>query len=386
MQGRELDAGERWLMRRVSSFTAVAVVFALVSLGLWWLVVQAETRHGVMLHESAWCRAERAARVAVTRIDEAPRARRRRPAPLPEDTVSARPEDVLQVFEHGVAPGELLLARVDAVTHDAVTPVALRDPSVLHRGGVTIINLWATFCEPCKEEMPRLTDLLAQGEWGTLVQFVAVHVRDNTEPRSAYDAVAALLPPATLRLVDRSPESAEIVEPLARRGLFRGELPVTIVLGCQQRVRWLRFGAIAPEEFPQLRRAVDGLVAELGTPRCQERRRATRPSAPLVAPTDHESGCGDGRCDPGELDRCPGDCERCGDGLCQPEFGERPRSCPQDCRRAPAAATGACGDGVCEPARGEDCRSCTADCGCTDLERCQALGAGQWKCAVDLIE
>ena len=97
---RSLDAGERWMMRRVSTFTAVAVSFALLSLALWWLSVRAETRRGELLEQTAWCKAERIAKRALA---DGPRASERVRAKLPpEDTVSARPEDVLQVFEAGV--------------------------------------------------------------------------------------------------------------------------------------------------------------------------------------------------------------------------------------------------------------------------------------------
>ncbi len=383
---RALDAGERWMMRRVSTFTGVAVGFALLSLALWWLSARAEAQRGALLERTAWCKAER---VAKRVLADGPRAdRRARGGKLPPvDTVSARPEDVLQVFEVGVEVDELLHARVDEVRDDGTLAVELQGRAVLPRGGVTIVNLWATFCEPCKAEMPRFRELLADRE---RVHFVAVHVQDNTEPRSAYQAIEPLLPPVTRRLVDRSPDSVELIAPLKHHKLFRGDLPVTLVLGCQRRVRWVRFGAIAPAEFVGLGETVDSLVAELDSPRCQQARRPAPGES--AAPRGDEvelavTRCGDGRCDLGELDRCPEDCEGCGDGVCQPELGERARTCPQDCRRAPTPArVSACGDGRCEPAAGEDCRSCTSDCGCSDLETCQELGGGQWKCAVELIE
>jgi len=55
--------------------------------------------------------------------------------------------------------------------------------------------------------------------------------------------------------------------------------------------------------------------------------------------------CGDGVCNPGEKESCPGDCKpgrpECGDGVCQGP--EEAQHCPGDCKDPPAE----CGDGQC---------------------------------------
>jgi thiol-disulfide isomerase/thioredoxin len=43
------------------------------------------------------------------------------------------------------------------------------------RGKVVVLNFWATWCEPCQEELPRLSKL-AQSYAGKNVQFVAVSI------------------------------------------------------------------------------------------------------------------------------------------------------------------------------------------------------------------
>jgi thiol-disulfide isomerase/thioredoxin len=54
------------------------------------------------------------------------------------------------------------------------------------RGKVVVLNFWATWCEPCQEELPRLSKL-AQSYAGKNVQFVAVSIdaardREKIEP------------------------------------------------------------------------------------------------------------------------------------------------------------------------------------------------------------
>ena len=54
------------------------------------------------------------------------------------------------------------------------------------RGKIIVLNFWATWCEPCQEELPRLSKL-AQSYAGKNIQFVAVSIdaakdRDKIEP------------------------------------------------------------------------------------------------------------------------------------------------------------------------------------------------------------
>ncbi|MCA9690484.1 MAG: hypothetical protein KC636_12805, partial [Myxococcales bacterium] len=338
-------------MRRVATFTAMAATLAGASLLLWFEAAGLEVSRAELSRRAAWCQAAR----AEPRPAQSDAPDRAVVVALPEDQVSKRPEDVVQAFPNGVEVAALEQASVQDVRKGgAIETVTIGDTSVMPRGTVVIMNLWATFCEPCKEELPRLRDMIAASPWGTLVRFVPVHVLDNTEPISAYAAVDELMPWAPHKLVDRSQQSREVIGALTddERPLFRGELPVTLVLGCQRRVRWVRFGAITAEDEAALKETVDELVAELTTPRCQrivDRSPRVRAPTPAIVEPDVGPRCGDGRCDRGEQDRCPADCATCGDGSCERERGETPASCPQDCRRLATSTVcegdECCGDG-----------------------------------------
>jgi thiol-disulfide isomerase/thioredoxin len=54
------------------------------------------------------------------------------------------------------------------------------------RGKIVVLNFWATWCEPCQEELPRLSKL-ADSYHGKNIQFVAVSIdaakdREKIEP------------------------------------------------------------------------------------------------------------------------------------------------------------------------------------------------------------
>lgn len=50
----------------------------------------------------------------------------------------------------------------------------------------------------------------------------------------------------------------------------------------------------------------------------------------------------------------------CGNGICEPEYGETWENCPSDCEKPPEEH---CGNGICEPDKGENCMTCPEDCG-----------------------
>ncbi len=65
------------------------------------------------------------------------------------------------------------------------------------KGDVVVLNVWASWCPPCRKEAPALqavsTDLAAQG-----VQFVGVNVRDNGTDARAFEQEFGLTYPSVV--------------------------------------------------------------------------------------------------------------------------------------------------------------------------------------------
>lgn len=92
------------------------------------------------------------------------------------------PVTVLGVASCDVLPQEPTSAdasadRLPALRLPCLTPGPDVDLSTL-RGQPVLVNLWATWCEPCREEMPLLQSNYLR--YGAGVQFVGVNTMDDT--------------------------------------------------------------------------------------------------------------------------------------------------------------------------------------------------------------
>ncbi len=90
------------------------------------------------------------------------------PGALPAQTRPANPERALRAAS-GIAP-PLALADASGRVHDLA---ALR-------GRVVLVNFWATWCEPCRDEMPAL-ERLEKSLAGTPFTLLAVNVGEARE-------------------------------------------------------------------------------------------------------------------------------------------------------------------------------------------------------------
>ena len=112
------------------------------------------------------------------------------------------------------------------------------------RGKPVLLNLWATWCKPCREELPAL-EALRQAHPG--VQVVALSV----DAAGDADEVRRFARDAGLRATlwhDPSGARSSVLGATA--------LPMTLLLDGDGRVRWRRDGPITADE-PELKRALE---------------------------------------------------------------------------------------------------------------------------------
>ena len=99
------------------------------------------------------------------------------------------------------------------------------------RGQALVINFWATWCEPCREEMPSLA-LLAQSQNGKL-RVLAVNFKESPAAVNQFVATTSLTIPTL-----RDPDGA-----LARAWGIR-VFPSTVLIGADGQVRSVVRGAL----------------------------------------------------------------------------------------------------------------------------------------------
>lgn len=109
-----------------------------------------------------------------------------------------------------------------------------------YRGKVVLVNFWATWCPPCRKEIPDLIRL--QRDYGS----------------QGLQVIGVTYPPQKLAEVRRFVRRAKVNYPIAlgtteTRLLFSQSeaLPITIVIGQDGRIRDIIEGILLPEEFEQ---------------------------------------------------------------------------------------------------------------------------------------
>jgi thiol-disulfide isomerase/thioredoxin len=119
-----------------------------------------------------------------------------------------------------------------------------------YRGKVVLVNFWATWCEPCRDEMPSLQRLRERME-GKPFDVVTVNYGEGAERIRAFMERERL---ALAVLPDRDKQAAEA---WGARGL-----PMTFLVDARGAVRYSTFGERDWSEGEGLR-LVESLVAEV---------------------------------------------------------------------------------------------------------------------------
>lgn len=271
--------------------------------------------------------------------------------------------------------------------------IRLGSQQVLPSRTIHVVNLWATWCSPCLEELPDFKAMFARRpEWGDRVRFVPIMLKDAAAPAAAYrDKV---MPEAPFKLADRGlgDPLAEILAADKQRELFKGNLPVTLVLDCNRRVRWAQFDKLEGAQFKELEGYIDRFIEEIddkspgswctrvwdGNGRCEgnessEKNHSLADCGPLKKSNDN-SGTTPAEPLPPVQEECPANMIRSADGKCVRKL----RGEPTATKKPPTTTT--CGNDKCEP--GESSSTCCLDCKCTDPLVCRQTRDGSSKCMV----
>jgi len=117
------------------------------------------------------------------------------------------------------------------------------------RGKVTVVNFWATWCPPCREEIPGLVEVYArQGANGAQIVGIAVDSADKT--RDFVKTFGVSYP-----VVIGGMETIDLMRSLGNKA---GALPFTIVLDRDGKLAGTHLGLMSVEQVEAAIRAAGG--------------------------------------------------------------------------------------------------------------------------------
>jgi thiol-disulfide isomerase/thioredoxin len=131
---------------------------------------------------------------------------------------------------------------------------ALKGLLTQQREGPLLVNFWATFCDPCRDEFPDLVKIDRDYRPRSL-EFVTVSLDDMSDIKSSVpqflDAMNAKMPAYLLNVSDPEP-AINAVDPK-----WRGDLPATFLYNEKGEVVYRHIGRVDPA---QLREAIEKVV------------------------------------------------------------------------------------------------------------------------------
>lgn len=128
--------------------------------------------------------------------------------------------------------------RLPSLRLPCLTPGPEIDLSAL-RGRPVLVNLWATWCGPCRKEMPLLQ--ATSKRYRSKVQFVGVNTRDGTRAAAAFLADVGVTYPQVVDL------DGKLLAHLRISGL-----PVTVLLDANGRIAGKHIGELKPKSIQDL--------------------------------------------------------------------------------------------------------------------------------------
>jgi thiol-disulfide isomerase/thioredoxin len=106
-----------------------------------------------------------------------------------------------------------------------------------------VVNFWATWCEPCRKEMPALTRV-QQRYAANGLQIVGIAL-DSAEKVSAFGTEIQVNYPLLLG-------SSDLFQLMAATGNPSGAVPFTVAIDRQGNFRWRHLGALTEDQLEKL--------------------------------------------------------------------------------------------------------------------------------------
>lgn len=145
----------------------------------------------------------------------------------------------VSVFGQAVKPGRGGKAKLPEVKQ--IDAVGLKE-AVKPSGRPLLVNFWATWCEPCREEFPDLVKFA--GEYKGRVDFITISLDDLAEIKRDVPAfllsMKAEMPAYLLKTPDEDAAITSLQLP------WRGALPLSVVYNEKGEAAYVRPGKIVP--------------------------------------------------------------------------------------------------------------------------------------------
>jgi thiol-disulfide isomerase/thioredoxin len=142
-------------------------------------------------------------------------------------------------------------AELKAWTGGATPPLVLQDLNgrthrlADYRGKVVLVNFWATWCEPCRDEMPSI-ERLRQSLAGKPFEVLAVNIG---EPLGRIERFLEKMPLGFPVLLDRDSGAAKAWKARV--------VPATFLVGPDSRIRYVHYGELDWSSEPVRKRVAE---------------------------------------------------------------------------------------------------------------------------------